>query len=60
MSKRYELTPEGLLSIEINRSVQDARLIFHSLRRYAASIKKNAICFKKNGDVIFIKVHKRR
>ena len=46
MSKHYELTPEGLLSIEIRQSVEDARLILHSLKRYARSIKKNAIIYE--------------
>ena len=58
MSKHYELTPEGLLSIEIRQSVEDARLILHSLKRYARSIKKNAIIFTKDDDIIFAKVKK--
>jgi hypothetical protein len=58
MAKHYELTPSGLLAIEIRQPVEDAHRILHSLRRYAESRKQNAIVFKKNGDIIFVKVRR--
>lgn len=66
MSKKYELTPEGIFALEyhvVNRSTQeksfeDSRLILHAVKRYAHGHKKNAIVFKKNGDIIFVQVRK--
>lgn len=59
-TKRYELTPEGLLGIETRLGTDDARLILHSMKRYARSIKKNAIIFTKDNEIIFAKVEKRK
>jgi hypothetical protein len=54
----FELTPAGLLGIELRQDVGDATRILHSLKRYAFSVKKNAIIFTKDNEIIFAKVRK--
>ena len=58
MSKKYELTPVGILAIETRTSVEDARRTLQNIQSYASTIKKNSIIFKKNGDIIFVQVRK--
>ena len=66
MAKHYELTPEGIFALEYHvvnqaterKSFEDSRLILHAVKRYAAGHKKNAIVFKKNGDIVFVKVRR--
>lgn len=57
-TKHYELTPAYLLSVDARVDLEDAVRILHSLKRYARSVKKNAIIFTKDNEIIFAKVRK--